>query len=178
MPDQTEFISAWAVEVADAYDLHRSSAWMVADLIQEGLEEFDIPADQLIEMLAEQLETSAKTLSNYARVSKAFPPSKRFYSLEFSHHEAVVKYSEEERTRWLTLAAEQRWSVHRLRMEIRAGNGEEPLLLPSPIAAERLLYRMGIKANITKKKAKFTGQGFIIVVESDGELKWSGAEED
>ena len=63
-------------------------------------------------------------------------------------------------------------------MEIRAGNGEEPLVLPNPAAAERLFYGMGIKASIAKKKAKFKAGGFYIVVESDGELRWSSAEEE
>lgn len=177
MATESDWIATWAEEVDEAWQAHRRSAWHVADLIADGLEEFtSINRAELIEMLALQIGVAEKTLSNYARVSRGFPPPARYDGLEFGHHEAVLKYSDEERRKWLDLAQENNWSVHRLRMEIRAGDGDEPVELPDPVAAERLLYRMGVKASIGKKKAKLSNNGFVIVVKSDGDLEWSGLE--
>lgn len=176
--NNNEWIAAWASEVEEAWQEHRRSTWHVADVIADGLEEFtQFGKAELVEMLALQIGVAEKTITNYARVSMGFKPAQRYDGLEFGHHEAVLKYSDEERHKWLDLAAENNWSVHRLRMEIRAGDGEEPVELPSPVAAERLFYRMGVKASIGKQRAKFSNNGYIVVVKSDGNLEWSSTEE-
>lgn len=169
----------WAVQVEQVWVAHVRSAWAIADLLALGVEQWtDGSRGQIADLLgevSEQLEVSPKTLENYLRVGLRFPPDKRFdQPLTLSHHDCVVRFSDEEANAWLSKAAEQGWTVNRLRLEINmqpSADSEAPL--PSLRVAERAFYRTGVKANLSPHKCVFQLPGGTLVLTADSELQWS-----
>lgn len=116
------YISAWAEEVREALRDRDQSAWTVADLVLEGLDEFGAVVGQveLLKNLADALDVAVKTLMNYARVAQEWPVDQRVDGLSFGHHEALVSVRDGlQRAEWVVLTLEQRWSVSKLRYELR-----------------------------------------------------------
>lgn len=172
-------LDEWAAGVETAWLHHKRSAWDVAERVQDGIDTYTDGSPRevadLLSMLSEQLEVSPKTLTNYARVAKAFPPEERWESLELGHHEVVVKFSKEERAVWLQAAAEQGWTVKRLRLEVNVTDSTEPgepVPLPNRVAIERAFYRVGVKAHVSPKKFRFELPGGTLVATSDTDITW------
>lgn len=156
--------------------MYKTSPWSLGDLINDGIAEYaetkDDEAD-LMEMVADQLDVSTKTLANYGRVAKAFSPDQRWESLEFSHHETVLKLGPDDREEWLARAAEGRWSVNRLRAELADSQGEEVGINPKQVeswstgATDIRIYRRGVVIR---------GPGFKFVGRSKEPIIWKGKE--
>jgi hypothetical protein len=75
-----------------------------------------------------------QTCANKGRVSRVFEAAtSRRRELSWSHHEAVAAQPREERERLLNLCEQHRWSVHRLRDELRQRarpTPSEPIAVP------------------------------------------------
>jgi hypothetical protein len=59
------------------------------------------------------------TLCNMGSVARAIEPSRRRELLSWSHHVEVAKLDPHDQDMWLASAEEKRWSVKRLRREVR-----------------------------------------------------------
>jgi hypothetical protein len=165
------YISEWAAEVEEAWANHKRSAWYVADLIMDGIEEWGhmIKPDILIEELAMQLNCAPKTLSNYYRVSKGWPVDQRIDALEFGHHEALLSVKDgAERLAWAVQCMECMWSVHRLRLELRRRKADS-----APTQADLALdwlKEAGILTTRSNKRVQMrlpSGRSIILESESD-----------
>jgi hypothetical protein len=58
------------------------------------------------------------TLYNFGSVCRAFEISLRHENLKFSHHQAAMAATAEQRQRWLDRAEKEGWPVSQLRTEI------------------------------------------------------------
>lgn len=170
----------WMEECEMVWAQHKRGPWRMGDLVLEGIAEFtDGSKDQeadLLTVLAEQLECSSKTLSNYVRVSREFPPDTRFAVLEQGHHEAVLKLDPEDRVEWLTKAAENLWTVARLRRELSDARPPDPAdMTVGEVVHFFIVHLLEEEAGVMmeKRKAIFTGIfGEKIVLTSNSPLRW------
>lgn len=171
-------------ECQRAWSLHKSTPWRMGDLVVEGIAEY-APAKQeralFLEQLAAQLECSPKTLANYARVSEEFLPDTRFEALELGHHEAVLKLEPDQRIEMLTRAAEEMWTVARLRREIADAKPPEPDEMPS----DEVLVLIPSIAEIGRRRVVFrvedenmSDMGVHIVLTSNSPLRWRKGRQD
>ena len=65
-----------------------------------------------------------QTLRNYALVARRFELSRRRDNVSFQHHAEVCALPDDIQDRWLTLAADARWSKMELRRRVRAAAAE------------------------------------------------------
>jgi hypothetical protein len=102
---------------------------------------------QSIRELAAQLTGYAKhTLSMAVSVSRKVPPSMRIEGLSWWHHLVVANLQPEQQTEWLTQAAEQEWTVRKLRHELRAGRPRPTQSRAVSRPGDRLVKRLvGLK---------------------------------
>jgi hypothetical protein len=95
--------------------------WAVGDWLLEG--EVHIlkgkKRSKVRELAAELTGYSTHTLTMAASVARKVDPSMRIDGLSWWHHLAVAQLASEEQARWLVRAAEDDWSVARLREELR-----------------------------------------------------------
>lgn len=172
-------LSGWCEQVEELWSTYKRSPWALGDMLLEGIALFTggsaAQTAYLYDLLSEQLSVSPKTLANYARISRAFPVEERWPELMQSHHEAVIRFDKEVRRGWLQQAAEHGWTVSRLRVEVSAGlPPDEPIPLPNPVAVERALWRAGVRATLTRRRADFeTPSGKLTVRPHADELEWS-----
>jgi hypothetical protein len=125
----------------------RSSSWWILDALLYAEERF--PESQFSQ-LAEELGLRPHTLLNMLSVGRAWPPARRREGLEFGHHEALAGLEAEDQEHWANLAEEgevlvnqerKRWSVSRLRQELRAlrpGKEKEGMRERYVISSDRL----------------------------------------
>lgn len=171
-------LTEWAEQVEMAWTAVKRTPWRLGDLVVAGIDAFTngTPGEirDLLDLISEQAEASPKTLENYARIARAFPEDARVDALELSHHEAVVSKPEPERHAWLRLAAENGWSVRRLRLEVRLTDAvpDRPVTLPHPIAVERAFFRAGVKSLIGARQARFSTPAGVLVVTSATDMTW------
>lgn len=76
--------------------------------------------------LAEVLNMSERTRSDYMRVSQRVPRSRRRPKLDWSQHRAVAALPPPEQKEWLKRAEDERMSHHALRDALRDGKPPEP----------------------------------------------------
>jgi hypothetical protein len=107
--------------------LNTSSAWCLGDWLAYGMEEFAGRYQEAIE----QTGLDYQTLRNYVWVAKQFPLSRRQDKLSFGHHAEVAALSDPERSYWLRKAEELKWSVKKLRHEVRASVKERTTTKPT-----------------------------------------------
>lgn len=174
----------WAQMLESLQRTRVRSAWDIADLLVWGIDHYtDGTADQradLVNEISEQLEVRPKTLLNYERVARRFPPSSRFDApLELGHHDAVMGIRDDELAyQWLHEAWANGWSVAQLRMQVATGAPEpEAVLLPNPVAVERAFYRAGIRAKVGSRRCVFETPSGTLVMTSESPITWSTTEE-
>lgn len=94
--------------------LHRTSAWLLGDLLNYGEKVYGETYTQASEAtgLAEQ------TLMNYASVCGRVPRSRRRKTLPFSVHAEVASLPPAEQEMWLKRAASEKWTRGRIREEL------------------------------------------------------------
>lgn len=97
---------------------HRASAWWIGDWINYG-EGAGYVSREKYELAQEITGMAPKTLRNYAAISRAFESSRRRDDLGFGHHATVVALPESERDLVLDQAADESWTLDRLRSETR-----------------------------------------------------------
>lgn len=100
-----------------------STVWETADWLLEATS-FGPRERWCYKEAAAILSLSVGTCRNYASVAKAFPPERRVTSeVTFGHHRVVATLPEAEQERLLGAAATNRWTVGKLRSEVRKVNG-------------------------------------------------------
>lgn len=96
---------------------HQASGWWLADWLRYGESRTDWN-----ERLSQAVQTtglSEKRLKN-VRAIGAIPPSRRRDKVEFELHGAVAGMEDSEQEHWLERTETEGWTLHELRMEIRA----------------------------------------------------------
>ena len=105
--------------------LDSSMQWLIGDLIVCG-QELKWGDQQTI---ADVFGFEYGTIRTYANVCRKVDLSIRIDKLDFAHHQLVSSMTTEEQSFWLQKAAAgddgKRWSVARLRDEIKAANAED-----------------------------------------------------
>lgn len=95
--------------------LHRTSAWLIGDLLNHTERVYG----ETYAQVAEATGLSKGALMNYASVCAHIPRSRRRASLPFSTHAEVAYLEPEEQEQWLKKALENKWTKAELR-EARA----------------------------------------------------------
>lgn len=99
--------------------LHRTSAWLIGDLLNFGEKVYGESYVQA----AERTGLATQTLMNYSSVCAHVPRSRRRASLPFSVHAEVAYEEPQEQERWLKLAHESGWTRADLREARRSERG-------------------------------------------------------
>jgi hypothetical protein len=115
LPRQMPF-DTWMVVGNYLSSIFSSSAWCLGDWLVYGEATFSGRYRDAIELTS----LDYQTLRNYAWVARRFPMSRRREALSFTHHAEVAALAEPEQNFWLRKADELRWSVKRLRREVKA----------------------------------------------------------
>ena len=84
--------------------------WAVGDWLVLGEDAFGERAAQHLQDVGMAVER----LSNYAWVSRAFPPTTRVEGLTWTHHRYIAKLNEDERSFWLRRSLEENLSTGEL----------------------------------------------------------------
>lgn len=100
----TQAGNAYRFALGDMVALARSKKWLGRDAFKQ---------------LQTKSEYSVRSLQQFAKVSKAFPPEARTNELDFSHYAAVASLPEKERGLLLKEAGEKGLSVRDLRKRLR-----------------------------------------------------------
>ena len=82
--------------------------------------------------LMPDIERSKKTLLKWLYVCRTIPPDERVYDLPFSHYAEVVNLICERRHYLLKIAEQEKWSVARLRKEIKGEKDKKPKMIECP----------------------------------------------
>lgn len=104
--------------------LHRTSAWLIGDLLNY----IERVHGETYAQAAEVTGLNKQTLINYTSVCSRIPRSRRRASLPFSVHAEVAYEEPEEQEKWLKKSIENRWT----REELRAARKEEEQGAPEP----------------------------------------------
>ncbi|MEV4175913.1 LmbU family transcriptional regulator [Nonomuraea sp. NPDC049709] len=116
-----------------------SSAWWLGDWLLYGERTFP----DRYRMVIEETALDYQTLRNYAWVARKFPVSRRRDTLSLQHHAETASLPEQDQDDWLARAEKEKWSVKRLRRELRErrrlrGGGERnPAQVVIPLDSER-----------------------------------------
>lgn len=173
--------SRWLTALTRLHITSIESVWEMADLLLVGVDDLtDGSPDEVADLLgevSEQLEVAVKTLRNYMRVARRFPPDIRLGPpLTLGHHEVVARFEDNaEALDWLHKAWAGGWSVARLRLEVNIGDDENgaPSPLHGRLAAGGVFAQLGLRASIGKKKGKIElPDGKHLIFESSEEIKW------
>lgn len=109
----------------------RSLGWWAVDLLLYA----EYFGEARFSQLAEELGYAPHTLQNLLTVGHAWAPKRRRAGLEIGHHSALAHLDHEDQEHYATLAEKgdilpnhesKRWSVTRLREELRALNPAKP----------------------------------------------------
>jgi hypothetical protein len=95
--------------------LHRTSAWLIGDLLNFGEKVYG----ETYAQAAEATGLSPGTLQNYTSVCSRIPRSRRRAAVPFSTHAEVAYKEPEEQEEWLNRAEQQRWTKAELRAQMR-----------------------------------------------------------
>lgn len=117
--------------------LHRTSQWLIGDLILYGEKVYGETYAQ-----AEKVTKLApQTLANYASVCNRIPRSRRRPGVNFSLHAEVASRTPDEQKKWLKLSEENHWTRAQLRynldpdqeqyQSVASENGEVEVLPPA-----------------------------------------------
>lgn len=105
--------------------LHRTSAWLIGDLLNYGERVYGEKYAQ-----AEAATGLSKgTLMNMASVCSHIPRSRRRQSLPFSTHAEVAYLEPQEQERWLKKAASEGWTKEELRAARKAEENPTPAVV-------------------------------------------------
>lgn len=108
--------------------LHRTSAWLLGDLLNYGEKVYG----ETYAQAATVTGLSAHTLTNYASVCSHIPRSRRRATLPFSVHAEVAYLSPSEQEHWLKQAVEHRWTRQELR-DARSSTPEQAQAILPPV---------------------------------------------
>jgi hypothetical protein len=118
-------LEEWAKAIRLLGRMAHGIQWWLSDALVHGDEHYG----EKMAAYADETGLAPQTIQNLLWVGKAVPRSRRRESLSFSHHEAVAALSPAVQEVWLEKAergeslpggGSQRWSVTRLRAELRA----------------------------------------------------------
>lgn len=105
----------WQQVALFVFDMAEVSQLWIGDLINYGLERFNVSIDQLAQATGREIAT----LDKYARVCKSVDKRLRRKNLYFSHYELVYSKPDLLKEDLLRKASEGDWTVERLRDEIQ-----------------------------------------------------------
>lgn len=103
--------------------LHRTSAWLIGDLLNH----IERVYGETYAQAAEATGLSKGTLMNYTSVCSHIPRSRRRATVPFSTHAEVAYLPPEEQNDWLKKAVEHKWT----KAELRAARTQD--LLPAVV---------------------------------------------
>jgi hypothetical protein len=110
----------WELALNVTCDLHRSSQWWIGDLLNLGEHTYGESYSQALEATGFE----EQTLKNYKWVCSRVEKSLRKDNLTFSHHALVAPCQPDEQKQWLTLAANNHWTVAQLREAMHEGEDQ------------------------------------------------------
>lgn len=93
-------------------------------------------------LAAEITGYSRHTLTMAVSVARKVKPTVRVDGLSWWHHLAVAKLPEAEQARWLARAAEEEWSVRRLREELATSGDTARRVRPGRLVGELVKLRL------------------------------------
>jgi len=96
--------------------------WAIGDWWAYGYREY---GDRRAIDVVKKLPYTFQSLMNIGSVARRVPPSLRNEALSFSHHTAVAPLEHEDQKQLLERAAEEKWSVKKLRDAIKRTTQEE-----------------------------------------------------
>lgn len=95
--------------------LHRTSQWLIGDLINYGEKaDYGEKYVQAVELTG----LAPQTLANYSSVCSRIPRSRRRSTVNFSIHAEVASKEPDEQKKWLKLAEENGWTRAQLRNQL------------------------------------------------------------
>lgn len=94
------------------HSLHKSTSWLLADLLQYGDSHYGDQFSQVVDDWGYRPET----LRNALYVAKRWPKSRRRKELTFAHHQAVSSVDEAVADEMLEIAVKNGYSVKELRV--------------------------------------------------------------
>lgn len=94
--------------------------WVWGDFVNKGQEVFG----ELFYQVLPDPSRTPKTLASWAFVCRRIPMDRRCFDVTFSHYKEVVKLPDVEQDVLLDMAEKERWSVARLREQVKGGSGE------------------------------------------------------
>lgn len=101
--------------------IHRALGWWVGDWYNEGERRWGDRA-----AAAAMMGIRPETLSNYAHVARAIPPSRRRRKVSFSTHALVASLPPRERDEWLKRIEDEGLSGTDVRQLLRESGGVDP----------------------------------------------------
>jgi hypothetical protein len=96
--------------------LHRTSAWLIGDLMNHVEKVYG----ETVGQVAEVTGLSPGTVHNYTSVCAHIPRSRRRATLPFSTHAEVAYLPPEEQEKWLKEATSHKWTKAQLRLARKA----------------------------------------------------------
>jgi hypothetical protein len=124
------------------------TAWALGDWLLAGEALYGEEAYQAVEATGR----SKVTLTEYARVARQVPPSRRRASLSWGHHQAVAARPPDQQTRWLDAAETNRWSREELRGALqpelppsRLGEPSDVTITTSLVVAARAVVHASVR---------------------------------
>ena len=120
-PDVLPSVGDWLTQLGQMWAAHKAYGWGFVFSLTEGMDSYaddEHARADLLMMVADQLDINPKTLQNYVSIGRS--PAARIacdLDLSISHASTCVGLSETSSHRLLELAAEQRWTVPKLRLE-------------------------------------------------------------
>lgn len=113
----------------------RGHQWWIGDGLNEGEQRFGEDYAQVLDPIEEEKrenEGKGETYRQYQQVACRIERGRRRPNLYFGHHHAVAYLHVEEQEHWLDLAAQEGWSVDKLRRKIKkareGGSENDPAL--------------------------------------------------
>lgn len=117
---------SWQALGAILLRLEGALQWLIGDWMAYGEHQWGVT----YAAAASQFGYAVETLHDYAYVCRAVQFSVRTENLSFGHHKLVAALDEELQREWLNAAAENDWSISRMRSEMRGNSAA--LMAPSP----------------------------------------------
>lgn len=105
--------------------LHRTSAWLIGDLLNH----IERVYGETYAQAAEATGLSKGALMNYTSVCRNIPRSRRRPTVPFSTHMDVAYLEPAEQERWLKEAADKGWTKEELRSARKAEENGPPTLV-------------------------------------------------
>lgn len=116
-----DFVSLWMM----SKEIDQRNQWFKGDIVDKVAVKY---GEESLQKFAESVGEKYDTIIVYRRVSRAFPVDKRMYNTGWTHYFQATyadkwdkgegKFETEKRFDWIAKAAEENWSLPKMKMEM------------------------------------------------------------